>query len=228
MKTLNEDPPKLGKGPTWDENLAEFIDLCLVKDPNQRKSADELLKCCQNLFKKAKGKEYIKEKLLKNIPRLEDRLDSHTKQLAMEQMKEDQNKKSNILNFDFSCQKGKDKEKENNDRIKEEFLFNTPHLKKAASNTIPFVMNQEKIEPMKIESMYPNGRTSLPAKGTFNTDMYSSKSSIPMNTTASDVMNNIRGKDLRTCAQQTTLDKISRSNGDTMNDDFSVTNEEES
>jgi len=228
MKTLNEDPPKLGKGPTWDENLAEFIDLCLVKDPNQRKSADELLKCCQNLFKKAKGKEYIKEKLLKNIPRLEDRLDSHTKQLAMEQMKEDQNKKSNILNFDFSCQKGKDKEKENNDRIKEEFLFNTPHLKKAASNTIPFVMNQEKIEPMKMESMYPNGRTSLPAKGTFNTDMYSSKSSIPMNTTVSDVINNIRGKDLRTCAQQTTLDKISRSNGDTMNDDFSVTNEEES
>jgi len=94
MKTLNEEPPKLLKGPNYDESLAEFINFCLVKDPTQRKSADDLLKCCPNLFKKAKGKEYIKEKLLKNLPKLEDRLDAHTKQLAMEQLKEDQNKKN--------------------------------------------------------------------------------------------------------------------------------------
>jgi len=39
---------------------------------NYRKSANELLK--MKFFTKAKGKDYLKEKLLKNIPPLEKRV----------------------------------------------------------------------------------------------------------------------------------------------------------
>jgi serine/threonine-protein kinase OSR1/STK39 len=253
MKTLNEEPPKLVKGPNYDESLAEFINFCLVKDPNQRKSADDLLKSCANLFKKAKGKDYIKEKLLKNLPKLEDRLDAHTKQLAMEQLKEDQNKKSSLLNFDFTCQKIKEKENNKNN----EALFAIPQLKKACSNTLPY-QGPTTVDKMGLTfnnepSYMVAGRASVPAKSTngFNNDITmgnnenyyyaQSTNATPIsqqqpqptqtNFTSSLVSSNGNSsriiKDLRTCAQQTTLDKISRSQGDMMYDDFSITNEEE-
>jgi len=103
MKTLNEDPPRLQKEPCFDENFSEFIDYCLVKDPSGRKSADELLKCCKGFFSKAKGKEYVKEKLLKNLPSLDERVDKFTKQMALEQMGIALEKKTSLLGFDFSC-----------------------------------------------------------------------------------------------------------------------------
>ena len=39
-----------------------------------RKSADELMKCCKSFFSKAKGKEYIKEKLFTGLTTLESRV----------------------------------------------------------------------------------------------------------------------------------------------------------
>jgi len=39
-----------------------------------RKSADELLKNCKSFFSKAKGKEYIKEKLFAGLKTLESRV----------------------------------------------------------------------------------------------------------------------------------------------------------
>ena len=88
MKTLKEEPPKLPKEPCWDESFEEFIQFCLVKDPSRRysskfnkkfilgnrKSAEELFNKCKNFFNKAKGKGYVKDKLLKNLPPLEERV----------------------------------------------------------------------------------------------------------------------------------------------------------
>jgi len=67
LKTLNEEPPKLTDEPYWDEHFHEFIAACLVKDPAERLSAEELLREFKVFFSKAKGKDYIKEKLLKGI-----------------------------------------------------------------------------------------------------------------------------------------------------------------
>ena len=39
-----------------------------------RKSAEELFNKCKSFFSKAKGKEYIKERLLKNLSPLEERV----------------------------------------------------------------------------------------------------------------------------------------------------------
>jgi serine/threonine protein kinase len=65
LKTLNEEPPSLPKEPWWDEHFEDFISYCLAKDPKQRKSAEEIMKECKAFFSKAKGKDYIKEKLLR-------------------------------------------------------------------------------------------------------------------------------------------------------------------
>jgi len=65
-------------------------------------------------------------------------------------------------------------------------------------------------------TIYSNGRSSVPTKAEY-----------VITTSSTTTTNGARIKDLRECTLQTTLDKISRSNGDTMNDDFSITNEEE-
>jgi len=216
--TLNEDPPKLNKETFWDENFQEFIQFCLVKDPTQRKSADELLKC--NFFKKAKGKEYIKEKLLKNLPKLEDRLDLYTKQLAMEQMRDYQNKKSSLLNFDFSCKKGKDKE--NKEKCKDDLMLGMPQLKKANSSIMPMVEKLLVNRPGRGSvSPHTNGTIKYlftPPKVEMDGQISNSN-----NTNGND--NKI--KDLRTSAVAMLYDKVSRANGDLMLEEFSVTNEEE-
>jgi len=76
LKTLNEEPPLLSNETCWDDNFREFISYCLVKDPVKRKSAEELLKACRVFFSKAKGPEYIKEKLLKDYEAVKNKDDN--------------------------------------------------------------------------------------------------------------------------------------------------------
>jgi len=81
LKTINGEPPKLIKESCFDENFEEFVTLCLQKDPTKRKSADELLKLCKGFFSKAKGREYLKDHLLKGLNSLEKRFkEDHDKQ----------------------------------------------------------------------------------------------------------------------------------------------------
>eukprot|EP01017_Pseudomicrothorax_dubius_P027899 TRINITY_DN326_c0_g1_i1.p1 TRINITY_DN326_c0_g1~~TRINITY_DN326_c0_g1_i1.p1 ORF type:complete len:421 (+),score=88.21 TRINITY_DN326_c0_g1_i1:186-1448(+) len=74
IKTLNDEPPRLSKKDGWDDGFIEFVESCLQKDVNQRKSAVELLKL--KFFHKARGKEYIREKLLRGKEPLEKRIPS--------------------------------------------------------------------------------------------------------------------------------------------------------
>jgi len=208
MKTLNEEPPKLYKSPYWDESFAEFIDFCLVKDPSKRKTADELLKSCKNFFGKAKTKEYVREKLLRNIPKLDDRVDANTKQIALEQMRDDNSKKvASLLNFDFSFQQdnGKNKEK---DLDKENVL----EIEKEDSN---------KPIPLKKSNTYPIRDFSIQSAEESNALETTEKTSVypePKKLTE------------RQCSFQHStavrIDKITRLKGD-VSDDFSITNEEE-
>jgi len=203
IKTLNEEPPRLIKQPYWDDSFAEFIDCCLVKDPAKRKSADELLKSCKGFFGKAKSQEYVREKLLKNIPKLDDRVDANTKQIAMNQMRDDNCKKNvGLLNFDFSCKV--EKEKEILETEKEDISMKHLQLKKSKSNTYP-------IRDFKFDSV------EKVAQPVLETNIISSSN------------NNTKIKD-RACAFQHTnsvrIDKISLPGGD-VSDDFCITNEEE-
>jgi len=101
LKTLNEEPPMLDSEPCWDEHFREFISLCLVKDPLKRKSADDLMKCCKSFFSRAKGKEYIKEKLFTGLPALESRVDKKVIEATNSDQCQSKAQKCNLLDFRF-------------------------------------------------------------------------------------------------------------------------------
>ena len=44
LKIQKSDPPKLDRPSKWSKEFNDFVRLCLVKDPNQRPRAEELLK----------------------------------------------------------------------------------------------------------------------------------------------------------------------------------------
>jgi len=67
LKIIDDEPPRLNTDDGWDKHFAQFIDLCLNKEPEMRKSPADLLKICKKFFSKAKGPEYIKSKLLLSI-----------------------------------------------------------------------------------------------------------------------------------------------------------------
>ncbi|XP_019857619.1 PREDICTED: serine/threonine-protein kinase OSR1-like [Amphimedon queenslandica] len=80
MLTLENPPPTLDtccelNGEDYRKNYSKafqkMVEKCLQKDPSKRPSATELLK--NPLFKKAKGKEFIKEVVLGNAPSLSSR-----------------------------------------------------------------------------------------------------------------------------------------------------------
>lgn len=44
LKIQKSDPPKLSCPSRWSKDFNHFLALCLIKDPNQRPTAEELLK----------------------------------------------------------------------------------------------------------------------------------------------------------------------------------------
>jgi serine/threonine-protein kinase OSR1/STK39 len=122
LKTLNDEPPILTEESCWDENFREFISHCLVKDPTKRKSAEELLKCCKNFFSKAKGKEYIKEKLLKDVGSWEFPVDKNGYQVG--QTDGSEKKSSRCSGLDSFCFQVEDTEQEQSDKRISELVDN--------------------------------------------------------------------------------------------------------
>lgn len=57
LKIQKSDPPKLDQPSQWSKEFNEFIAKCLIKDPSQRSTAEDLLtvrilyflNCCANL-----------------------------------------------------------------------------------------------------------------------------------------------------------------------------------
>jgi len=102
LKTLNEEPPKLCDESYWDENFHELVAACLVKDPAERLSAEDLLREFKVFFAKAKGKDYIKEKLLKGIDILQLQDENDTEAVSMNLPKIDTGRKCRGgLQFNF-------------------------------------------------------------------------------------------------------------------------------
>ncbi len=69
-----EDCPTLKNPEEWDLSFVDFIKSCLVKDPQQRPTADQVLKMNKKFFAKAKNKSYLVETLLKGIPTVQERV----------------------------------------------------------------------------------------------------------------------------------------------------------
>lgn len=66
IPTLKEDNWK------FSDEFKNFVKSCLIKDPNLRPSAKELLENHKKFLDKAKNNEYIFEKILKGCPNLHD------------------------------------------------------------------------------------------------------------------------------------------------------------
>lgn len=106
IQTLNGQPPKLKDESCWDEQFQNFVSYCLVKDPTKRKTGEELLKCCKQLFSKARGRSYLKEKLLKDIGSFESRVPLDAKKVESD--KKGHLRKASTLEFSFQFQDKKD------------------------------------------------------------------------------------------------------------------------
>jgi len=63
------DPPTLRQPTKWSEDFNNFLRVCLVKDPNKRPNATELLK--HPFVAKAKSKEVIAKLLKEYLPKIE-------------------------------------------------------------------------------------------------------------------------------------------------------------
>ena len=68
------EPQTLKNTEKWDPCFVSFIKDCLVKDPSKRPDCETLLKTHEKFFSKAKDAKYIKEKLLKGVPNVIDRV----------------------------------------------------------------------------------------------------------------------------------------------------------
>jgi len=101
LKTLNEEPPNLNEESCWDDSFREFISYCLIKDPTKRKSVEELMKACKNFFNKAKGKDYIKEKLVKGVGSFEFAVDQNGFQTGQTETTEKKASRCSGLDFCF-------------------------------------------------------------------------------------------------------------------------------
>ena len=68
----NEVPSLKEDNFKFSDEFKNFVKSCLIKDPNLRPSAKELLSTHKAFLEKAKNKEYIFEKVLKGCPNLHD------------------------------------------------------------------------------------------------------------------------------------------------------------
>ncbi|KAI8969129.1 kinase-like domain-containing protein [Mycotypha africana] len=74
MMTLASEPPTLDREHTYhrySKTFKDMIDMCLVKDPTKRPTADKLI--LHPFFKQAKRKEHLLKTILSDLPPLEQR-----------------------------------------------------------------------------------------------------------------------------------------------------------
>lgn len=69
-----QDSPNLKDPNLWESSFIEFLQSCLIKDPKTRPDAETVLKINKKFFALAKNKDYIKEKLLKDMPTVQERV----------------------------------------------------------------------------------------------------------------------------------------------------------
>ena len=58
-------------GVTWSDNYKAFIAACLIKEPNQRPTVDQLFKEHAAFFAQAKDENYVREHFLKDLKPVE-------------------------------------------------------------------------------------------------------------------------------------------------------------
>ncbi len=73
-KVQLEEPPKLKDPTKWDTLFINFIKSCLVKNPQKRPTASELLEANKEFLSKAKDNQYLRDTLLKGVPSVKERV----------------------------------------------------------------------------------------------------------------------------------------------------------
>jgi serine/threonine protein kinase len=58
----------------WSQEFKDFVKCCLVKDPNKRPNAKEVLEMNKKFFDKAMDKDYILENVLKGCLTVQERV----------------------------------------------------------------------------------------------------------------------------------------------------------
>lgn len=82
MSVINSDPPKLKDPKMFSKDFNNFIKACLVKDPERRPTASDLLK--HKFLAKAADESYLVSEFLHNTKDLKDRIDEGLIKLGKE------------------------------------------------------------------------------------------------------------------------------------------------
>lgn len=111
-KIIKNDSPSLDTFEAWNEPLRPFVRLCLQKEPENRPSAEALLKSCKDLWEKAKDSTYLVRALKLDHPILnssksldialaEDRHPSLDGTLASQLPRDSDSTRSSSIRWDF-------------------------------------------------------------------------------------------------------------------------------
>lgn len=164
IKTINEEPPQLIVDENFDESFQLFISDCLTKNPSNRKTADELIKTSKTFFSKAKGPEYIQEKLLRNrqnIIEVQNNNETNDHENLMNKSDEIKSKKIN-LNFDMNLEEEDSQDFTENIQMKQQnhlskgdseyFLKKSLSAKSVNEETDILYLQRQMLKPSRTES----------------------------------------------------------------------------
>jgi serine/threonine-protein kinase OSR1/STK39 len=92
--------PTLNDKYKWSEEFINFVKSCLVKDPEKRPTAVEILEKNKKFFDKAKDKNYLLENILKGCQTIQERFPQHFQEKKKDE--EDKNQKNDEVKINWN------------------------------------------------------------------------------------------------------------------------------
>ena len=177
-----EEPPNLKDISKWSPELVNFIKACLVKNPLNRPTAEELLENHKTFLSKAQNENYLIETLLKGVPLVIERFGKMYSYSSPDKLRNDIkfNEKPKI-NWNFSSLQPINTEMREDDNcnledFEEDLSINTRHLELTSKNSKKFTgfitntiednkserlsINQNNVSQRKTLEIMPHSSTS--------------------------------------------------------------------
>ena len=160
MMVLNSPSPRIYSYYDWTPEFIAFVDDCLIKDSKKRLHSSDIFTKHKKFFNKAKGPEYIREHLLKDLPPLKDRISKDIKAIGDEYWDKKYQKQAkklgiNIENVDETTKTGTASRKSN---LKIVWKFSEDMSDNNAHNTTLHSSNYNNHSNDQNEGQYDRGQ----------------------------------------------------------------------